>query len=314
MQLFNASKAGLQWTPYAQAIAAHYPTIIPLYTTVPTGLTGAGQERYISTEPLQHDALLFGAQLLIEDSAAASDNGQQTFLSVGERRSGLFWVSTGFPDAIPATAFGGVAGQPMPVLALPEAYFLPAGSELQHIWKSLVNATSGGVITWIGVQLINKTGVPAPACVDLDGCLIKVGGRLPWFDVLGLGLQAASAGIPTFSLVNQIQFTGYTAPADCDVEIHGIEANFFLENGVSTTPDNIRITISDEGDRRMWGFNFTPAPAIAGSYTQGYPSLPFTRPYLLKRGRRLQFDIFNLSGADLNEGYLTVRGVKRCSY
>lgn len=311
---FNPQQQGLRWTPYAQAIADHYQTIVPLFITVPTGLTAAGQRSYQTTAPLLHDSLIFGAINLIGATADASDNGQQTFLSVGDRQSGLYWVAAGFPDAAPATAFGGVAGQPTQFLALPEAYFLSAGSELTHLWQSFTAATNGGTITWVGVQLINPPQIAPPKCIELDGCSIQVGGRLPWLDVIGLGLQAASAGIPTFSLVNNVQFVGYTAPADCDIEITDIAANFFAQNGVSTSPDSIRIALSDEGDRRFWQLNYAPSPAVAGSYTQGWPALPLSQPYLLKRGRRLQIDLFNRSGADLDEGYLVIRGVKRCGY
>ena len=311
---FNPSKQGLQWSPYAAAIAEHYKQWIPLYQTIPTGLTAAGQQVYVQTDSLQYDALILGAMILIETSAAASDNGQNTFLNVYDSRNGLSWVAPGFPDAIPATAFGGVAGQPMPVLPLPEAYFLPAGAELIHVWNSYVAATSGGSLTWVGVQLIDPIEGKAPECVDVDGCSIRVGGRMPWFDAIGLGLQAASSGLPTFSLVNNIQFRGFSSAQDCDIEIHSLEANFFTVAGVSVSPDLIRLRISDTGDRRMDSLNFAPSPAVLGSYTQGTPALPLTRPYLLKAGRKLKFDLFNTSGADLNNGYLTIRGVRRCAY
>ena len=67
----------------------HYGAVAPLFITVPTGLSGAGQQIYATTEPLLHDALIFGAMVLMGSSSTPDDNGQNTFLNVGDRKSKL---------------------------------------------------------------------------------------------------------------------------------------------------------------------------------------------------------------------------------
>lgn len=306
---------GLRWTPYALAIADCYDIVIPFFLTVNTGLTSTGQDVIKMTDPYQFDTLLMGAHLNIGSSATDSDNGQQTFLNVTDSATGLTWVVPDWPDVAPATAFGGVATQVNPLLALPESYFLPAFTQLKHEWKSFSLATSGGSITWVGVQLIKPREGKRPEQVTMpDGRQIKIGSRLPWLSCLGLGTQGSTSNQPSYTLIDKAEYVGYTPAMSCDVEIHSIHAQFFSKQGVSTSPDNVRVTISDRGQRRMWGLNKAPAPSVFGSYTQIFQALPFTDPYLLKAGSRLQINSINQTGADIEEPYIVVRGVQRCGY
>lgn len=309
---------GPEWTPYAQAIAEAYSTIVPFYLTVPTTLTGATRERKtFKTDPYQHDVLIFGAHVNI-GNVDSGDSGQQVFLQVADLRTGIPWATPNSVNGSPATAFGGSQVQPMPILRLPEAFFLPRFVELQHDWKMINAATvTGGSITWVGVQMINHCPEnPQVDCVTMpDGRTIKVGSRLPWFSTLGLGRESWSANSLTFNMNAGSHYLSYTPPQDCDIEIHEINANFFSQAGVSSNPQLIQVKISDAGEREMWTPDLAPSPAVLGSFSQAYPSLPFTKPYILKKGHRLQFLVRNGNPSTaIGNAYATIRGVRLCEY
>ena len=316
--MFNVAPhplGAMRWTPYALAIAESYEIQIPFFMTVPTGLTGStGQDVISVSSAYEYDLLIFGAMLNIGSSAVASDNGQQTFLNVTDVNSGVSWVVPDWPDVAPATAFGAVPGQVSALLPLPEAYFLPAFDQLRHEWKSFSVATNGGTITWAGVQLIKPRGGKAPDTVCVDGEQIRVGSRIPWFAAMGLGTQGSTSSQPSYTLINGAEYVQYTPAMGCDVEIHDLAANYFLQQGVSTSPDNVQIGISDRSQRRLWSLNKAPSPSVFGNYTQLYPALPFTQPYVLPAGHRLQINSINQTGADILEPYLVLRGVQRCGY
>ena len=51
------------------------------------------------------------------------------------------------------------------------------------------------------------------------------------------------------------------------------------------------------------------------SHTQIYPALPFTEPYLLKKGHRLQISLQNNNtSTGFDNMFLTIRGVRLCAY
>lgn len=338
-----------RWTPYAEAIASHYVNHVPFYLNVPTGLTGAAdEETVVVSRPWKYDVLIFGAyvkgciegddeadmvitedsdQVITEDGddviteagggSIGGCDGQQIFLQVADRRSLLPWVTASPINAAPMSAFGGSDGRAMPLLKLPEAFFLPAGVELQHNFSVFGNLATGGSIDWVGVQLINPIGQQSPKEVEMpDGSTIPVGSRIPWFAVIGIGRETTLSGDLRFRFAAGARVLGYTQPVDCDVEIHDISCNFFLSyDNDGGNIDDIQFTLSDTGNRRVWSQNTTPAPALMGDTTKAYPALPWPKPYILKKGDQLELTMTNQGdNADiiLTNGYLIIRGVKLC--
>lgn len=306
--------SGPYWTPYARAIAEQYAVQSPIFMTVPTTLTGAALERRtVITDPYQYDVLLFGAHIDM-GTDTNGDNGQQIFLQVSGLDTGLSWVTPGPFNGAPATAFGGSRTQPMPILKLPEAFFLAANTRLKHDWSMFSLTATGGSLTWLGVQLSNPCGLGAPETVTMpDGSVIRVGGRLPWLAVIGLGREQVTGGALNYQLNAGRRFLHYTPPVDCDIEIHDIHCNFFSQLGVANDPNLIQFTLSDEGEREMWSRTFAPSPALMGAVTQAYPGLPLTKPYLLKKNRQLLLTVLNNGSTGINNGFVVIRGVKLCA-
>lgn len=304
-----------KWTPYARAIADQYEVVVPVYITVPTTLTNTVREiRTVTAPGYLHDILIFGAHINI-GSNASGDNGQLVFLQVTDQRTGIPWVMPSPVNAAPATAFGGSRFQSMPVLQLPEAFFLPKNVELRHDWFMYSSAVTGGTLTWVGVQLINPRNGKSPETVLMeDGTEVKVGSRLPWLATTGLGNEISVIGAPNYAMAAGSRYRHFTPPNDCDVEIHDIAANYFTQGGVSSSPNNILLGLSDKGQREFWTVNLAPSPAVAGDFTKAYPSLPFSKPYILKAGNRLQISALNLNALVINNAYATVRGVRLCEY
>lgn len=304
-----------RWTPYAQAIAEEYQFVVPFYMTVPTSLTNTAREqRSVTTPPYLYDVLLMGANLNM-GSNANGDNGQLMFLQVTDRQSGIPWVSAAPVNSAPATAFGGSRHQPSPILQLPEAFFLPKGVELQHDWSVFTTAATGGTITWVGVQLIGPRSGKAPEVVTMpDGSVIRVGSRMPWMSCIGLGNEISVLGAPFYAIGDGSRYRHYSSPDECPIEIHDVHANYFTQAGVSSSPQEIRLGFSDRGQKEFWTFNLAGSPAVAGDVTKVYSAAPFTKPYVMKSGDRMQVSLLNLSGAVVNNAYLTLRGVRLCEY
>jgi len=306
---------GPELTPYARAIAEHYSQQVPYYLTVPTKLTGTAREDRVSvTDPYQYDSLIVGCHIAM-GSGANGDNGQQIFLQVEDLRTGLLWSTPGQVGTSPCTAYGGSRAAAMPILKLPEAFFLPAHVRLKHTFSVISSTATGGFLTWIGVQLINPFQEGAPKTVQMpDGSTIRVGTRMPWLSTIGLGTEISVIGSLRYVLGAGNIYTQYTPPMDCDVEIHDIEANWFTQNGSDKLPDNVLFSIADKGEPRMWQPSRSPAPAVMGDSTKAYPSMPFTKPYRLKKGHRLQITTQNTDSGDINDAYITVRGVRLCDF
>lgn len=306
--------AGPQLTPYARAISDHYAVQVPLFMSVPTTLGNVTrEEKIVLTDPFRNDCLIIGAHINI-GSVSNGDFGQQVLLNVSDMTTGLMWSTPNPIDASPATSYGGSQFNAMPFIKLPEAFFLPAHTRLKHFWRVLGLAT-GGSITWVGIQLFKPKGGKRPTHVQMpDGSTVRVGSRIPWFCTLGMGTEISILGSPNFVLGNGNHYVQFTAPMDCDVEIHDLHANWFTQNGTTTNPEDVLISVADKGQPQFWQPSQTPATAILGDFNKAFPAMPFTKPYLQKAGDRLQFTTINRSGAAINNALLTVRGVQLCQF
>lgn len=308
-------KSWPKWTPYAEAIANEYAIVLPFYLTVPTKLTGSVRERVTVTTPGHlYDVLLLGAYIDM-GSDANGDNGQLMFLQVADERSGIPWVAPAPVNASPAVAFGGSRRNPSPILSLPEAFFLPKNVELRHDWSVQSTTATGGTLTWVGVQLIQPIGGKAPEAVQLaDGQMVRVGTRLPWFSTMGLGTEIGILGALNYVIAGNKRYRNFSAPDDCEIEIHDVQANYFTQGGISSSPNNILLGFSDRGQRESWQLTLSPSPALAGDVTKAFSSLPLCKPYVMKPGDRWQVSVLNLNSSDINNAYLTLRGVRLCEY
>lgn len=338
-----------EWTEYAQGIADHYQNIVPWFMSVPTGMTGATLEhRIVVTSPYQHDVLIFAAHIdgcigatdsdvdtvitedgdtvITEDGdtvvteggegPAGNCDGDRLFLQVQDQGSLLTWATSNPINSAPLSAYGGARNNPTSLYKLPDAFFLPAGTGLRHDFRSFADTTSGGMITWVGVQLINPWQKnTAPKQVTVRGEQVGVGSRIPWLGVIGLGRKQFTGGTTQFQLNSGRRFLAYTQAAECDIEIHDIHAQFFMSlEDSGGDPDNIQFELSDTGERKLWSQSFAPAPSLMGDPTKVFPALPLTKPYLLKRGRQLELTMANNGNVATLNGFVIARGVKLCGF
>ncbi len=309
---FINSYWGPRLTPYAQAICAAYKRVYPSYIVIPTQLTNVvREEKVFVTEPYQNDVLIIAAHTSIGD-ADNGDFGQLAFLSVEDLRSGITWSPPGPIDSAPATAYGGVQLRAMPVQLLPEAFFLPKGVRLKHTWKVFSSLVTGGSLTWLALQLVDGQ---APEFVTMpDGSQIKLNTRMPWFATIGLGTEINILGSPSYVLGAGNLYSQYLPPMDCDVEIHSMHANWFTQGRTDAHPELVMVGIADKGESRFWMPGRAPAISVYGDLSKTYPSQPFTKPYVLKQGDRLQLSHLNTNASAINNAFTTVKGVRLCQY
>jgi hypothetical protein len=309
---FINSYWGSVLTPYARAICAGYQRVYPSYIVIPTQLTNVvREEKVFVTEPYQNDVLIIAAHTAI-GNADNGDFGQQAFLSVEDLRSGITWSPPAPIDSAPATAYGGVQLRAMPVQLLPEAFFLPKGVRLKHTWRVFNSLVTGGSLTWLALQLVDGQ---APEWITMpDGSQTKLNTRMPWFSTIGLGTEINVLGSPFYVLGAGNLYSQYMPAMDCDVEIHSIHANWFTQLGRSTSPENVMVGIADKGEGRFWMPGRAPAISVYGDMAEVYPSLPFTKPYILKAGDRLQLSHLNTNAGAINNAFATVKGVRLCQF
>lgn len=307
---------GAQLTPYARAIISAYRVAVPVFITVPTNLTGTVREEVqVISDPFEYDSLIIGAHINM-GSDSNGDNGQLIFLNVSDLQTGMLWSTPGPIDASPATSWGGSRTNPMPVLKLPEAFFLPSNVQLKHNWKVFSSTATGGTITWMAIQLIDPVGGKRPFSVQMpDGSNIKVGSRVPWFSTSALGTEISILGSPSYVLAaDGTQYAQYLPSQDCDIEIHDIACNFFTQGGVDSDAESVFVALADRKTPRFWTPNSAPSTVCFGDFSKVYPAMPFTKPYLLKKGHRLEIQTQNRNALAINNAYVTVRGVKLCDY
>jgi hypothetical protein len=294
-------------TPYALAIASKYERVYPWFFNVDTTLTNVAREfRIVTTDPLNYDVLICAAHTQMSDGS----NGQNNLLQVCDQKSGYLWTVPGAILGSPASAYGGVNSNVMPIVNLPEAFFLPKNVELKHEWKTYGQA-SGGSITWLGVALFDRKPDEDPDFVAMpDGGHIRIGERLPWFNTIGLGEEINIAGNPFYALGAGNFFTGFSDSVHRRVSITELVANFFIQSNVTTNPQNVLISFGDKGQPQTWSPRRGPSTAYLGDPITAYPMLPLPIPYDLMPGNRAQIGVLNRNSSTINNAYLTFRGIQ----
>lgn len=332
-----------EWTPYAEAIAAHYPVQVPWFLNTPVTLPdlGAVSPRFTTTtRPQQYDVLIFGMSALINNTPLLPDNGNFIYLNVTHKQTGIPWCAPNTIGFVPLPAFAGVnlpsLGasfanlSPMPVLKMPEAFFLPARTQLKLDWTDIfatgTTINKSAVLTMIGVQLINsRDGFRAPEWIDMpNGDRIPVGSRVPWFGTVPFGARPPQTRTNnSFTLPIGRQLTQFLPPSDCNVEIHNAYANFLAtataydQAGGGFDSTFLTVKLTDMGATDDWTPGLSPTPAVFGDETDINPALPFTKPHLLQMGHRTAFIMQNNATAvasQVNQGTITLRGVRLCEY
>lgn len=312
---------GPHWSPYAQAIADAYPVQIPWFCTLPSNLVEGvtfQDRKTILTPPQQHDVLIFGAYAIAR--GPNPDNGRYTLLQITHEETGIPWAVPNVVGHIPLGAIAGVdAPEGFPganrttVLKLPEAFFLPAHTQLRLDWTQAAidfGSNLDTLLTFVGVRLI---GGKAPKEVAMpDGSIIRVGSRLPWFMTLVMGNSAPFFQGIDWILANDSQDVQFTAPQDCEIEIH--DAFFNLK--FFTVSEAFLTKLTGMGDTRIWTPQLTPIPAWTGSERDVHPAMPFPKPFVLKPNNRLsvleQIGVIDLQGRLWC--MVTFRGVRLCQY
>lgn len=297
---------GLHLSPYAVAIASKYKRVLPWYATIGTTLTNVTREHKIVTmDPLAYDVLIIGAHTQITDG----DNGQNVLLQVSDLETQYLWTVPNSILGSPATAYGGVQTNAMPVLQLPEAFFLGGHVELKHEWKTYGTAT-GGSVTWIGVSLHDRKPTEDPHFVMMpDGNPIRIGDRLPWLNTLGIGEEISILGNPAYVMGARHQYMAFSDSVERRVSITDLVANFFEQGGSSSNPQNVLISFGDKGNPQTWSIK-GPSVSFLGDPATAYPALPLPIPYELAPGNRVQIGVLNRNNAAINNAYITLRGIQ----
>jgi hypothetical protein len=316
----SAWNSSPELTPYAQAICDNYPIQIPLFITKSVTVSGIGSSNPLpivqTTSPFLYDSLLIGMSASLSSEADLDHIAVQ----ITHLETGIPWAA---PNSIGCILLGAIAGidlNVMPVLKLPEAFFLPARTRLKMEWLRPFNGDTGPttiIYTFLGIQLINHTtGFQTPSHVTMpNGQAIKVGSRLPWFASVPFGRQATRRQFGGFGLPLGQQALQFLPPVDCDVEIHDVYTN--VETSADSVPDPTLLTakLTDMRSQGDWTPGLTPVTAVFGNETQGYPALPFTEPHIMHMGHRTQMTAQNNDTSfGLSGGIVTFRGVRRCEY
>lgn len=326
----SAWTASPQWSPYAQAIADHYPIQVPWFQTERVVLSNTPADLSIPvtvvTRPYLYDVLIFG---ISADQDAPIATAGMAYLNITHQETGIPWVAPGQIGYSPLPAFAGMTsigsnGSPiMNVMKLPEAFFLPKHTQLKLDWlRSELDVTPDVTIklTLVGVQLINHSGgFEAPKRVAIPDGEIEVGSRIPWFATIPFGARpdtAASRLFFDYNLNALQQVVQYCPPNDCDVEIHDTYASFLDSTfEFSGSLSLLRTKLDTTRVREDWTPQFTPPRAVFGSLIEINPAMPFPKPELLKTGRKLTITAQNnTTGNNMNEGTVTFRGVRQCLY
>lgn len=315
---------GPHWTPYASAIADHYPIQVPWFSTfdvdLPANVGLIPGQRTIVTRPNKHDILIFGAHIRGLNSHAPVIGVQVT-----HQESGVPWAVNNVVPYIPLTAFGGLNNNATALFRWPEAFFLPRNSKLKFNFTSL--DTTGGfnpgpmTITLAGVQLVRNG--PAPKTITMpNGKEIRIDSRLPNWLTMGLGRRDPITRAWTFDPNTQtIQFL---PPIECDTEIHDLNTNVLSDQVASNIAEsvNISVKLTVMGVEGGWTPYLSPLTAVfggpgggAGGTQQIFIALPFNKPYLLPKGHRIQIAMQNNNAVRIfTHNFLTFRGVRRCEY
>jgi len=312
-----------KWTPYAQAIAAHYPIQVPWYSThsvTPSVLTTVPTA--VVTRPNLYDVLIIGASAFVVSAGDPTLSQIGLYgLQVTHQETGIPWAAPNTIGFSPVASFSGINLNPTPIIKLPEAFFLPAKTRLKIEWVKLTDATPSSytiVFTFVGVQLINyKQDFQAPQWVTMpNGDTIPVGSRLPWFGTIPFGSRnAAGRAFGAYSLNQGQQVVQFLPPSDCSVEIHDAYTNVETGSTFGDTPILLTMKITDMRAVSDWTPGLTPVTAVFGNETQVYPVLPFTKPHLLRVGHRTAITMQNNSTAvQALSGTITLRGVRLCEY
>lgn len=315
---------GPRWTPYAERIASHYKNIVPWFLTVSSGLGTPPDRNTATTRPYQHDVLIMGCSAHV--AGAAPDNGNFIYLQITHQETGLSWAAPNVMNSAPLPAYAGINNSGMPIVALPDAFFLPKHTTLRLDWAAIAGPTNPPItintnarITFVGVQLIGPFNGQAPKQVAMpDGKTINVGDRLPWFGTIGLGTPNGVSALQGrgFVLTTRQQRTQYIGPVDCDVELHDAYANFLAGGTADST--NLFLKLVDRGTATYWNPSQSPVTSIFGSELQVNPAMPLSIPYLLRKDHRMQIvALNNVAGAgtsDIFNGLVTFRGVRLCEF
>jgi hypothetical protein len=330
---------GPKWTPYAEAIAGHYPIQVPWYITKKQTLTlsanALSQVPFTQTlGPQLYDTLIMGMSAICGGSIATLDNGNYIYLNITDLETGIPWCAPNMIGYAPVLAYAGAIADPStgtffptPVSKLPETYFLPRGTRLKLDWFPIpidylnpVNLTV--TLTMIGVQLINpKQGSKAPSQVTMpNGDQIPVGSRVPWFGCVPFGRRppvAGSRALGIFTLPAGEQATQFLPPIDCNVELHDAYANFLASTVLppAASKPNFVMKLSDMRSVGDWTPQLSPASAVFGNEEYVFPQMPFVMPHLLRTGHRSALVFQNNDTSEVvTQGSVTLRGVRLCEY
>lgn len=320
--LIGSQLRGPDVSPYAEAIMSRYPIQIPFYLSTSITLDQNTIPRVRVSQPHRYDALILGMSASQNIATLLAGN---PYLQVTHLQTGIPWVSPHMLAYAPLPAFVGFPGFGQTSVAkLPEAFFLPRGTQLKFEWFGFnLDVTPAVVVnlTMVGVQLINHApSFSAPEKITMpNGDEIPVGSRLPWFGCVPFGGRLTTRSLLTsnFRLSALTQAISYVPPQDCNVEIHDAFASFLNNSLFGFAGDNnlLQAKIDDTQEKADWTPTNTPAPAMFGQFGAVSPNLPFVKPYLLKADHKLSMTALNNSTSNaVIQGTVTFRGVRLCQY
>ena len=320
-------------TPYAQAIADHYPIQVPLFLTTQMVLSNDPLDlsipRVLLTRPQLYDTLIVG---MTAYQAPTIQQAGQAYLNITHQDTGIPWTapnSIGF-SPLPAYAgmvtVGGFGSPQMFIMRLPESFFLPAHTQLKLEYLPIkldVTPSVTIILVMQGIQLINhRPGFKTPEKVQMpNGEVIPVGSRIPWFATIPYGARpdvAGSRGFLDYALNALEQTVSYGPPSDCVIEVHDTYASFndSTFEGFGTF-NLLRTKLDFTRKKRDWSPQYIPEQAVFGSIVNIDPCMPFPMPQILSGDDKITRRAMN-NDTDLEnpvlDGTVTFRGVRQCEY
>ncbi|MBO0719217.1 MAG: hypothetical protein J2P41_00210 [Blastocatellia bacterium] len=313
-----------EFTPYAEAIRSSYPVQVPWYwsqsLTLARGSNQPPPKITRRTQPYTYDILVLGAAIVTPTIQGLNETLiDYIYLNISHRSTGVRWTTANQIAYAPVGSIAGTdgffdgfpVGRPMPILRLPEAFFLPANTQLQFDWTlmapPLQAPTIDIIFTLIGLRF---SGGKRPDKVAMpDGSVIPVGSRIPWFSTIAIG-DYRSNNQSDFQLEAGAEVSRFFPPQECDVEIQGAHINLQPNNATLIT-----MKLTDMGEQKFWTPSRAPSVSFCGYRTMAHPVLPFCKPYLLKSGHRMRIVSLNNVAANIAQSsVVTLRGVQRCEY
>lgn len=140
------------YSPYVQKILSRYRTHLELIDSIPIGFTGSASEKPAPcfTSAVDTDALYFAINVNFTNA--------NVLIRIESISPNYQWMANenSTPQDTPIGAIAGLSTQAMPVLPLIQPFFVKRQGRIKmQFTNSATSATTGGIITWRALKLVD---------------------------------------------------------------------------------------------------------------------------------------------------------------